>query len=114
LLKNRSIYEVVDLSKKIKVIKNHWVFNIKSDGYYRSWLVAKGFSQVKGIDFDKLFSLVVYYETVCLFLAVAFLEDWNIHSINIKATCLYGDLDKEIYMKQPKGFRLPGKEKKVW
>jgi len=39
------------------------VFNIKPDGHYQSCLVAKGFSQVEGIDFDKLFSPVVRYET---------------------------------------------------
>jgi len=65
----------VDLLKKRKVIKNHWVFNIKSDGYYRSQLVTKEFSQVKEINFDKLFSPVVCYETTHLFLAVAALEN---------------------------------------
>jgi len=103
----------LDLPKGRKVIKNHWVFNIKSNGCYRSWLVAKRFSQIKEIKFDELFSLVVYYETACLFLAVAVLEDWNIHSINIKTIYFYSYLDKKIYMEQPEGFRLPGKEKKV-
>jgi len=60
------------------------VFNIKSEGHYGSQLVAKEFSQVKGIDFDESFSLVVYYETAYLFLTVTTLEDWNIYSINIK------------------------------
>ena len=65
----------MDLPKRRKAIKNHWVFNIKSDDCYRSWLVTKGFFQIKGIDFDELFSLVDYYETAHLFLAVAALED---------------------------------------
>ena len=101
LLKNRNVYEVVDLSKKRKVIKNCWVFNIKFDGHYRSWLVAKGFSQIERIDFDKLFSLVVYYEIACLLLAITTLENWNIYSVDIKTAYLYGDLDEEIYIKQP-------------
>jgi len=46
-------------------------------------------------------------------LAIAALEDWNIHSIDIKTIYLYSDLDKEIYIEQPKGFKLPGKEKKI-
>ena len=87
----------MDLPKG-KTIKNHWVFDIKSDSYYRSQLVAKGFSQVERINFDELFPSVVCYETVCLFLAVAILEDWDIHSVNVKTTYLYGDLDKEIYI----------------
>jgi len=90
------------------------VFNIKPNGRYRSHLVAKGFSQVKGINFDELFSLVVCYETARLLLAVAALEDLDIQSIDVKTAYLYGDLDEEIYMEQPEGFKLSGKENKVW
>jgi len=104
----------MDLPKGRKAVKNCWVFNIKSDGHYLSRLVAKGFSQVEGIDFDELFSPVVHYETVRLLLAVAALEDLDIQSVDIKTAYLDGDLDKEIYMEQPKGFKLPGKENKVW
>jgi len=89
------------------------MFNIKPDGHYRSRLVAKGFSQVKGIDFDELFSPVVHYETARLLLAVAVLEDLDIQSVDVKTAYLYGDLDQEIYMEQPEGFKLPGKENKV-
>ena len=111
LLKDRDIYKIVDLPKKRKVIKNHQVFNIKPDGHYQSYLVAKGFSQVEDINFD---ALVIYYETAQLLLAVAILEDLDIQSIDIKIAYLYGNLDKEIYMEQPEGFKLPGKKNKVW
>jgi len=84
------------------------------NGRYRSCLVAKGFSQVEGIDFDELFSPVVRYETAWLLLAVAALEDLDIQSIDVKTAYLCGDLDKEIYIEQPEGFKLPGKENKVW
>ena len=59
LLKNRNVYKVVDLSKAQKAIKNFWVFNIKSNGCYRSQLAVKQFSQVEEINFDKLFSPVI-------------------------------------------------------
>ena len=42
------------------------------------------------------------------------LEDLDIQSVNIKTAYLYGDLDEEIYMEQLEGFKLPGKENKVW
>jgi len=104
----------VDLPKGRKAVKNRWVFNIKPDGRYRSRLVAKEFSQVEGIDFDELFSLVVCYETMRLLLTVAALEDLDIQSIDVKTAYLYSDLDEKIYMEQPKGFKLPRKENKVW
>ena len=64
------------------------MFNIKPNGHYQSCLVAKGFSQVKGIDFDELFSSVVHYETAQLLLAVAILKDLDIQSIDIKTAYL--------------------------
>ena len=78
-----------------------------TDGRYRSRLVTKGFSQVEGIDFDELFSPVVRYKTARLLFAVATLEDWDIQSVDVKTAYLYGDLDEEIYIEQPEGFRLP-------
>jgi hypothetical protein len=62
-LQKRNVYELVDLPEGRKAIKNRWVFNVKSDGWKQARLVAKGFSQIEGIDFDKLFSPVVRYET---------------------------------------------------
>ena len=112
MLKDRNIYEVVDLPKERKAIKNHWIFKTKSDSHYKSWLDVKKFSQVEEINFDELFSSVVCYKTTCLFLAVAALE--NIHIIDVKTAYLYSDLYKKIYMEQSKGFRPSGKEKKVW
>jgi len=108
-LKDRNVYEVVNLS----IVQDHWVFNIKFNGHYRSQLIAKGFSQVEEIDFDKLFSLVVHYETTHLFLAIATLEDWDIHSIYVKTANLYSNLDEKIYIEQLEDFRLSSKEKKV-
>ena len=99
LLKNRSVYELVNFSKRQRVIKNCWIFNIKFDSYYRSWLVVKGFSQIKRINFDKLFSPIVHYKMAHLFLVVTILEDWNIYSIDVKTTYLYSNLNKKIYMK---------------
>jgi len=68
------------------------VFNIKPDSRYQSCLVAKGFSQVEGIDFDELFSPVVCYETAQLLLAVAALEGLDIQSVDVKIAYLYGVL----------------------
>jgi hypothetical protein len=62
-LQKRNVYEPVDLPEGRKAIKNRWVFNVKSDGQKCTRLVVKGFSQIKGIDFNKLFSHVVRYET---------------------------------------------------
>jgi len=85
----------------------------KSDGHKKARLVAKGFSQIEGIDFDHIFSPVVQYESVHLLLAVAALENWHIEGLDIKSAFLYGQLDEEIYIEQPEGFKIHGQEWKV-
>ena len=45
-------------------------------------------------------------------LGLAALEDWYIFGLNVKSTYLYGKLDKEIYIKQPEDFTIPGQENK--
>jgi len=83
------------------------------DGRKKAHLVAKGFSQVEGLDFDQVFSPVMRFETVRLMLALATLENWYITGLDIRSAYLYGKLDEEIYMEQPKGFAVPGQERKV-
>src|SRR6266571_7399069 len=74
---------------------------------------CKGFSQVEGIDYDKIFSPVVRFETVQMMLALAALRNWHISGLDIKTAFLYGDLDEELYMEQPEGFKIPGQQNKV-
>ena len=59
MLRQRDVFELVDVPKGCKVINNCWVFDIKPDGHKCACLVAKGFSQVEGIDFDQVFSPVI-------------------------------------------------------
>jgi len=89
------------------------VFKLKVDGHYRARLVAKGFTQIPGIDYDETFSSVARFESLRLVLALAALEDWEIQQMDVKSAFLNGVLDEEIYMEQPIGFITPGTETKV-
>src|SRR5205807_10495289 len=89
------------------------VFKRKADGRFRVCLVAKGFMQIQGIDYDETFSPVARFESLRLLLALAALEDWEIHQMDVKSAFFHGLLDKEIYMEQPKGFIAPDQESKV-
>jgi Reverse transcriptase (RNA-dependent DNA polymerase) len=97
------------LPKGHKTIGCRWVFDVKSDGK-KARLVAQGFSQVEGIE---LFSPIVCFESVQLILALSALEDYYCVSVDVRNAYLYGKLDKEIYMRQPEGFKVRGQENKV-
>ena len=113
-LRKREVFELVDLPKGRKTVRNRWVFDIKSDGRKKARLVAKGFSQVEGIDYNEIFSPVMRFETVHIMLALAALQDWHISALDVKTAFLYGHLDEEIYLDQPQGFKAKGQETKVW
>ena len=72
--------------------------------------MAKGFSQIEGLDYDEIFSPVIRFETIRAILALAALVKWIIRALDVKSAFLYGPLDKEIYMVQPAGFVIKGKE----
>ena len=110
VLKRREVFEITNLPKGHKIIKNRWVFDIKNDGCKKACLVAKGFSQVEGIE---LFSPVVCFKTVCFMLALSSLEDWHVQGLDVWNAFLYGKLYKEIYMEQPEGFKVKGQENRV-
>ena len=73
-------------------------------------MVVKGFSQKKGIDFDEIFSPIVKMSSIRVVLGLAVSLDLKIEQIDVKTTFLHGDLKKEIYMEQPEGFTIKGKE----
>ena len=108
-LNRRHVFDLVECPKGQKVIRNRWVFDVKDNGRKRAHLVAKGFSQVEGMDYDQVFSPVVRFETVRLIISMAALENWHMHGLDVRNAYLYGELDEEIYMEQPEGFSVPGK-----
>lgn len=101
-----------------KPISNKQVFQKKLNAKgkiqkYRARLVAKGYSHVEGIDFGEIsFSVAkLTFVRFLLFVAVAFY--FEVEEMDVKITFLHGDLEEEIYMKQPKGFAVKGKKELV-
>jgi hypothetical protein len=106
-------WDLVDLPAGHKAVKSKWVFKLKSDGRFRARLVAKGFTQVPGIDYDETFSPVARFESLRLLLALAALGDWHIHQMDVKSAFLNGVLEEEIFMEKPQGFVVSGQETRV-
>jgi transposase InsO family protein len=92
-----------------------WVFKVKrkADGTvdrYKMRLVAKGFSQKPGVDYEETFAPVAKFATIRALLSMAAHYDLEIHQMDVRTAFLNGDLEQDIYMKQPEGFVAPGKE----
>ena len=86
---------------------------------YKAGLVSKGYAKREGIDYNEVFSHVVKH-SLRILLALVAQYDFDQDQLDVKTIFLHGDLDEDIDMTQPLGFRAPGKEslvcklKKVW
>ncbi|KAJ0448763.1 putative RNA-directed DNA polymerase [Helianthus annuus] len=118
IAKNKT-WELVSLPPGKNVVGVKWVFKVKQGEdakgiKYKARLVAKGYSQQPGIDFQETFAPVARFETVRVILSVAANMGWLVHQMDVKSAFLNGDLNEEIYLEQPEGFVIPGKEKMVY
>jgi hypothetical protein len=80
---------------------------------YKARLIAKGYSQVEGIDFGEIFSPVAKLTSVRFLLSIAAAFDFEVEHMDVKTTFLHGDMEEEIYMKQPKAYVVKGKKELV-
>ena len=114
-LVSNGTWDIVRLPEGEKAIGSGWVFKIKrnADGSierFKGRFVAKGFSQRPGLDFTEVFAPTVRMATIRLILAIAAIEGLHLRSVDISNAFLKGDLEEEIYMKQPEGFHEFGPE----
>jgi Reverse transcriptase (RNA-dependent DNA polymerase) len=100
---------LADLPDGRRAIGSKWVFKRKFDengkvSRFKARLVAQGFSQRYGIDYDECFAPVVRSSTIRLFLSVAGMRGLLVNQYDVATAFLNGELNEEIYMKQPPGF----------
>lgn len=111
-------WELVDRPAGKRVIGSRWVYKIKQDETgevvrFKARLVAQGFAQRYGEDFDEVFAPVTKYATLRTLLALAGKDRLFLKHLDVKTAYLYGTIDEEVYMRQPVGYEVRGQEQKV-
>ena len=87
------------------MIGSKWIFKQKKNGVYRARLVALGYSQIPRVDFSENYALVINNITMRLMMVLMMTRNWIGEIINVETAFLLGDLDEEIYMTIPKGYK---------
>ena len=118
-IEKNNTWDLVELPRGVKPIGLKWVFKIKrnADGSiskYKARLVAKGYVQRHGVDYDEVFAPVARIETIRLIIALAGTHGWEIHHLDVKTAFLHGELKEDVFVTQPEGFIIAGKEQKVY
>ena len=80
---------------------------------HKARLIARGFVQREGIDFEEVFALVARMESVRLLLALAAAKDWHVHHLDVKSAFLNSELAETVFVIQPPGFAVKKAEHKV-
>ncbi|GKC68328.1 putative ribonuclease H-like domain-containing protein [Tanacetum coccineum] len=98
-----------DLPNRKSTIGTKWVFRNKKDERgivikNKARLVAQGYTQEEGIDYDEIFAPVARIEAIRLFLAYASFKDFVVYQMDVKSAFLYGKIEEEVYVCQPLGF----------
>jgi len=95
-----------------------WVFKIKPGvnevpPVKKTRLIAHGFEQKHGIDFYETFTPVIKWATLCTAIALAAAKRMDIHHMDVRTAFLHGIFKERVFMQQPPGFRVHGKETMV-
>jgi hypothetical protein len=111
------VYETVEKPPNHCIVGCKWVFTTTCSANvevvrHKAHLMAKGYMQLEGIDYDKTFAPVVKFASLQTLLEIAACEDLEICQLDIKSTYLHGDLKEEIYMQCPHGHA--SNPDKVW
>jgi hypothetical protein len=109
--KHNEVWSLVERPKQ-NVVGTKWVFHNKQDEHgvvtrNKAWLVAKGYSQVEGLDFDETFAPVSRLESIHMLLAYA-THGFKLYQMDVKSSFLNGPIKEEVYVEQPLGFESEG------
>ena len=105
------VWELVPRPKEAHVISTKWIFKNKTDEdgeiiRNKSRLVAQGYTQVEGVDFDESFAPVARLESIRILLSIACTMDFKLYQMDVKCAFLNGILIKKSLLNNPKASKI--------
>ncbi|KAI3692517.1 hypothetical protein L6452_32334 [Arctium lappa] len=119
LFKLQDVWDLVDLPKGHRAIGTKWIFRNKRDERgivirNKARLVAQGYTQEEGIDYEEVFAPVARIEAIRLFIAYASYMNFKVYQMDVKSAFLNGSIEEEVYVCQPPGFENPSYPDRVY
>jgi len=114
-LTENEVWNLVKLPYGKKAINCKWVYKLKEDCNgkiyeYKARLVAQGYCQKYGTDYNEVFAPVIRFESIRTVVSMAVRQRLILHQVDVSSAFLNGELREELYMTQPEGFAVPGSE----
>jgi hypothetical protein len=117
IMKNE-VWDIVPRLEGKSMVSSRWLYKIKhvADGIiekYKARFVARGFSQKEGVDYEETFAPITRYTSIREVMSLVSIMGWRIHQMDVKTTFLNGIIEEEVYIEQPRGFEVSGKDTHV-
>ena len=107
-LEHNEAFSLTKLPKDKAAVGGKWVFAIKGNEespVYKARYVARGFSQVEGIDFTETFSPTARMESIRMLVQLAVQNNWLLEQMDVKGAYLHPPIECDVYVKQPPGYQ---------
>jgi hypothetical protein len=117
IMKN-DVWDIVLRPEGKFMVTSKWICKINHviDGSidkYKARFVARGFSQKEGVDSEETFTPVTGYTSIRAVISLTSVMGWRIHQMDVKTTFLNGVIEEEVYIEQPRGFEVHGRDSHV-
>ena len=113
-LESMNTWSLVENRDRRAAIKSKWIFKVKYNALgaverFKARLVAKGFTQTKGVDYEETFAPVVRHETLRYLISYATQRNLPMIHMDVETAFLNGELEEELFMEIPQGFKDAGR-----